>query len=682
MKTVFSHVFVFLILVCHLFAQTTPPYKLDLYNNPSPGYIFLTPHYSQKFYIVDNTCKPVFEKTLRQFDEFLNPKVQPNGMISFFSRDKYYLMNDSYELIDSFNCVGNYEVDFHDIKFLPNGNTAILGREVRFMDLSNIIPGGHKDIQVIGNVIQEFDKNKNLIFNWNSFDHFKLSDMVPGIDTNQNSFISCHMNSIFYDTDGNIIASSRALDEVTKIDRQSGNIIWRLGGATCKNNQFRFLNDTINGFYGFSHQHSVLRLQNGNLLMLDNGDLKPKPYTRAVEYKIDELNKTIEKVWEYSLSPDFNSYSMGNVQRLPNGNTLIGWGLNSDNLTATEVTPDGKKVLEISDYQNYAVYKYIYKMHAVTLFADKPGIYDFSSDTNITDVKLEINNIKDARLISIEKHDYLPHNLIFSGQNPTEIFDNRWVLSSNNGNDIDALIRFYLYGYSSSESYYESIFFRQKEGDGNFEQLKTTYNPNFNCLEAKIKSTGEFIIGMTDSIMAPITISPANNEKDVSINTKITWQPVSFASEFRLQLSLNPEFTELVIDSSNITNNHLDVILNYNRIYYWRVMAFYDERHSSWSETMMFTTIPLTTIDDKIIQSDISVFQYEDRLILKINNNPGQINITLFDILGNPVQMASSINISFLNTCEIKFNNLNNGIYFYRMQYSNCTVCGKIYILR
>jgi hypothetical protein len=37
---------------------------------------------------------------------------------------------------------------------------------------------------------------------------------------------------------------------------------------------------------------------------------------------------------------------MGSVQRLPGGNTLIGWG--SSNPTATEVTPDGAKVTELA----------------------------------------------------------------------------------------------------------------------------------------------------------------------------------------------------------------------------------------------------------------------------------------------------------------------------------------------
>ncbi|MBI5324540.1 MAG: aryl-sulfate sulfotransferase, partial [Ignavibacteriae bacterium] len=423
-------------------AINNPPFSLDYYNNPSPGYIFLSPHLSREFYLVDNSSVPVFIEKINRFDEFINPRIQPDGLISFFSGTKYYFMNDNYEVLDSFVLEGNYEVDFHDIIRLPNGNTAMLGRDLRVMDLSSVIQGGQKEALVIGSLIQEFDINKNLVFQWNSFDHFKITDVVPDIDPLQHSFIACHVNSIYYDTDGNIIASCRALDEIIKIDRQNGDLIWILGGKSSKSNQFHFLNDTIDGFFGFSHQHSVMKLPNGNLLLFDNGDLKPKFYSRVVEYKLDEVNKTIEKVWEYNDSFKIATYSMGNVQRLPNGNTLIGWGLNSANLTATEVRPDGSKTLEISGYQNYAVYKDSYKMHSAFLYVDESGIYNFKSDTNITNIKINVKDLIGNGYVSVEKHYYQPHNPNFAEISPLEISENRWVISYNGIKNLDATVEF------------------------------------------------------------------------------------------------------------------------------------------------------------------------------------------------------------------------------------------------
>ena len=81
------------------------------------------------------------------------------------------------------------------------------------------------------------------------------------------------------------------------------------------------------------------------------------PQTRIVEYKIDEVNKTAELVWEYKKEGLFIPI-MGSVKRLSNGNTLICWG--KDSPCITEIDYDGKVVLEIDlpkGYQCYSAYK-------------------------------------------------------------------------------------------------------------------------------------------------------------------------------------------------------------------------------------------------------------------------------------------------------------------------------------
>ncbi|MCX6163997.1 MAG: aryl-sulfate sulfotransferase, partial [Ignavibacteriae bacterium] len=149
-----------------------------------------------------------------------------------------------------------------------------------------------------------------------------------------------HGNSIAVDTDNNIIISSRHMDEITKINTSTGNIIWRLGG---KNNQFTFINDTI----GFSHQHDARRINNGHLTLYDNGNFHTPPRSRAIEYVLNETSnpKTATLVWQYRRTPSIYASATGNVQRLPNGNTLIGWGMS--NVTLTEVTPAGSIMYEL-----------------------------------------------------------------------------------------------------------------------------------------------------------------------------------------------------------------------------------------------------------------------------------------------------------------------------------------------
>ena len=213
--------------------------------------------------------------------------------------------------------------------------------------MSQIIPGGDTNATVLGLIVQEIDENKNVIFQWRSWDHFQITDAThENLLAHNIDYV--HGNAIDLDADGNVLISSRHMDEITKISRQTGNIIWRLGG---KHNQFTFINDP----YGFSHQHNIRHLPNGNYTLFDNGNFHDPHFSRAVEYKLDEVNKTATLVWQYRNSPDYYGGAMGNTQRLPGGNTFIGWG--ATNPTLTEVRPDGVKTLEMTFAENVFSYR-------------------------------------------------------------------------------------------------------------------------------------------------------------------------------------------------------------------------------------------------------------------------------------------------------------------------------------
>src|SRR2546422_8452549 len=66
-------------------------------------------------------------------------------------------------------------------------------------------------------------------------------------------FRSVHGNSIELDSDGNLLLSSRHMSEITKIDRQTGDIIWRMG-LNSKHNDFTFLDrksTRLNSSHGY-----------------------------------------------------------------------------------------------------------------------------------------------------------------------------------------------------------------------------------------------------------------------------------------------------------------------------------------------------------------------------------------------------------------------------------------------
>jgi hypothetical protein len=320
------------------------PFKLDDY---SPSYIIL----------VDEFGVPLFyRKTPSTVVDFKN---QRTSALTYFdgATGQYYVLDKNYNIIDSLSMRNGYSTDLHELMMLKNGHSLMMSYDYQPYPLDTVFANGRPDAVVIGLIIQELDPNKNVVFQWRSWDHFKLTDVVDSYNTADSVIDYVHGNAIEVDYDGNILISSRHLDEITKIDRQTGEIIWRLGGIHSKNNQFTFINDPI----GFSHQHDIRRLPNGHITLFDNGNLHNPPFSRAVGYELDEINKTATLVWEYRNDPDIFAAFMGSARRLDNRNTVIGWGGWMNPPAITEVSMDGNVVMQLSlpdSIINYRAFKF------------------------------------------------------------------------------------------------------------------------------------------------------------------------------------------------------------------------------------------------------------------------------------------------------------------------------------
>ena len=252
-------------------------------------------------------------------------KVNYNNRLSYFDRDTkgWFIMDSLQNEIDSVYCQNGYVADNHDFLALPNGNYVLFAYDVQPYAMDTVVVGGDPNALVEGLIIQELDSNHNLIFEWRSWDHFHVTDNTYLAPWNSSSLAFIHANAIDIDFDGHFIFSSRNLDEITKIHRTTGEIIWRWGGSQ---NDFVFVND-----YPFTHQHAIRSLGGNRYILYDNGNfsgqyLNGNNLSRAVEYELDTVLMTATKVWEFVHPDSLYTPSIGGVQRLPNGNTLINFG--------------------------------------------------------------------------------------------------------------------------------------------------------------------------------------------------------------------------------------------------------------------------------------------------------------------------------------------------------------------
>ncbi len=324
------------------------PINVMVSNNPSAGYYFVSTfsynaNYPNRAMILDNKGKIVYDRMRSHFVLDFKQLTSTTFCYADYTEHVYYILNSRFQEIDTIRAGNGYLLDIHELQVDKNtGHYFILAQENVEVDMSDSVEGGNPKAMVLGMIVQELDENKNVVFEWKTLDYLPIT-AAKGQNLKSNKIDYAHCNAIELDTDTTLLLSTRHLNEIERIDRRTGKLIWRLGpNATF--NDFTILNDTI----GFTYQHDIRRQQNGNITLYDNGNLRGSDtsYSRALEYELDEDHKTARLVWQYR-SPS-NTYGgfMGSVQRLSDGNTLIGWGGNV--ITFTEVNMSKDKVMEVS----------------------------------------------------------------------------------------------------------------------------------------------------------------------------------------------------------------------------------------------------------------------------------------------------------------------------------------------
>jgi hypothetical protein len=200
---------------------------------------------------------------------------------------------------------------------------------------------------VTGEALWEWNPETGFVVKrWSAFDHLDWRTERGRESTRSNAGNWLHGNGIQYGPRGNVIMSLRNINQVISIAPDFQSVEWRLGG----DNPTLAIPDG-DRFFG---QHYVSEPALNRLLVYDNGFERPgctSPpdapcYTRAVEYQIDPIAQTATKVWEYRHSPDIYAALVGSARRLPNGNTVVLFGMSVQNessgpITAVEVNQQG-----------------------------------------------------------------------------------------------------------------------------------------------------------------------------------------------------------------------------------------------------------------------------------------------------------------------------------------------------
>lgn len=216
-------------------------------------------------------------------------------------------------------------MDAHDAFPLANGHLLLGGwDEPHTVDTTKVWAGGAVDAQRRDQTVDEIDESGHVIFHWSSYPEITLDELVvrpTAYDPfDPTDFQATHTNAWGPTPDGNILVSHRSLSSLTKLDRATGKIAWRLGG---KKSDFKIVGDA---FGGFDRQHDARFIGDHRVMMIDNGNYHKPPETRVVQYDLDEAAMTATLVYEYRHDPPAFSPFGGSARYLDDGHLLVSYG--------------------------------------------------------------------------------------------------------------------------------------------------------------------------------------------------------------------------------------------------------------------------------------------------------------------------------------------------------------------
>jgi hypothetical protein len=234
-----------------------------------------------------------------------------------FGQGEGIVMNDRYQTVARIPGGNGLRADLHDFQIAPRDIAYITAYNPILCDLSSVqgAPGG----AIVDTAIQEIDMKTGLVrWEWHGLDHVGVAEsQTTAPKTSPWDWF--HLNSIDPEPDGNIFVSARSTWAGYQLEAGTGKILWRLGGAKSS---FKMGPRTE-----VAWQHDGRILPNGEVTFFDNGANPPVHHqSRAVRIALDFKTHEAHLRSAYTHPSPLLAVSQGNVQTLPNGNTVVGSG--------------------------------------------------------------------------------------------------------------------------------------------------------------------------------------------------------------------------------------------------------------------------------------------------------------------------------------------------------------------
>ncbi len=230
------------------------------------------------------------------------------------------IANSSYQQIAEVRAGNGYQPDLHEFQITPQDTGLITVYDAIDCNLSAV--GGPGDGALADTLLQEIDLKTGLVmYEWHSVDHVPLQNAYDSAapTSRKEPFDFFHINSIDVEHDGDLLVDSRNTWAAYDVDPKTGQVRWELGG---KHSSFKMGPGTSTAW-----QHDAVQQPDGAITFFDNGaSPQVHPQSRAIEVTLDTANMTATLTRRYEHQNPLVADSQGNVQALPGGDWMVGWG--------------------------------------------------------------------------------------------------------------------------------------------------------------------------------------------------------------------------------------------------------------------------------------------------------------------------------------------------------------------
>jgi hypothetical protein len=236
-----------------------------------------------------------------------------------FGQGEDLVMNSHYQVIARVPGANGLQADLHDFQIAPHGVAYVTAFNPIHCDLTSA--GGTKDGTITDTAIQQIDMKTGLVrWEWHSLDHVAAAESEVETAKGTTPWDYFHINSIDPQSGGKILISARSTWAGYEIDEANGKILWRLGG---NKSSFKMGPGTTTAW-----QHDGRILPDGDVTLFDDGANPPiHKQSRAIRIRLDLKSHRASLVSSYTHpNPAVLAASQGNMQTLPDGNTLVGYG--------------------------------------------------------------------------------------------------------------------------------------------------------------------------------------------------------------------------------------------------------------------------------------------------------------------------------------------------------------------